>query len=275
MTNPETYISDEKLQDYIDGRLSDGDEAAVAAYLLAYPDEAHSVERLREQNSALKAVGVDILTEPVPDRLKSVLSDARERHTSARDQQSRLGKAYLRPKRQLEVLAYVGAMAAGLLIGWFGHANYDAGIQRPNLALITGAHAHRFYSRDNEYPVEFGDDRKDAFMKRIEQIFGRELQHPDLSEFGYRYLGGRVLPWSGGSVVLQIYENDRGQRASVVVWSEDSRSQGLGELVDLADVRTSYEWADGLGYAVICDEDNEDFDSVVNAVINLFSGPSN
>jgi anti-sigma factor RsiW len=274
MASHETYINEEKLQDYIDGRLSDSDEAAIAAHLLAHPDEARAVQRLREQTSALKGVGADILTEPVPDRLRSVLSHARQ-HGSAPRQQAKPGKAQFWRKSQLAVFAYAGAIAAGLLIGWFGHANYGAGVQRPNLALITGAQAHRFYSRDTENPVEFGDDRQDAFMKRIERIFGRELDHPDLSEFGYKYLGGRVLPWSGGSVVLQIYENDKGQRASVVVWSEESRSEGLGELADLDGLRTSYEWAEGLGYAVICDEDNEDFDRVANAVIDRFSSPSN
>ncbi|NJO37086.1 MAG: hypothetical protein HC871_04995, partial [Rhizobiales bacterium] len=69
-------LKQDRIQDYIDNRLNDRDRASVAAYLLANPEVGNAVERLRRQNEALKAIGQEILDEPVPERLRSVLGKA-------------------------------------------------------------------------------------------------------------------------------------------------------------------------------------------------------
>ena len=71
-------LADHKIQDYIDGRLDERDQAIVAAYLLAHPDAASKVETLRRQNEALKGIGQEILDEPVPARLREVLRQQTE-----------------------------------------------------------------------------------------------------------------------------------------------------------------------------------------------------
>src|SRR5690554_4344952 len=68
-----SVFTDRQLQDYIDGRLSERDRASVAAYLLAHPDVAAEVETVRRQSEALRALGQEILDEPVPERLREVL----------------------------------------------------------------------------------------------------------------------------------------------------------------------------------------------------------
>lgn len=266
MTDHSDQISEDKLQDYIDGRLGDQEEAAVAAYLLANPEQAKYVQWLREQDKALKAVGVNVLTEPIPERLKSVLSNAQDepRH-----------QAIVRSRRQgrFEVLAYAGALAAGLVVGWFGHANYKADISPPDMALMAGMEAHRFYSQDKDYPVEFGADKEDDLAGRIKEIFGRPIARPDLSDLGYKYVGGRLLPWSSGPIGFQSYQNDEGRRVSVLIWSRETPPEYVSGLSDLNGVRTAYRWNDGVTYAVVCDKDNDDFDRLANAVIDRSSGP--
>ncbi|MGH6918455.1 MAG: anti-sigma factor family protein, partial [Geminicoccaceae bacterium] len=65
-------LADQKIQDYIDGRLDERDQAMVAAYLLVHP-AASQVETLRRQNEALRGIGHEILDEPVPTRLREML----------------------------------------------------------------------------------------------------------------------------------------------------------------------------------------------------------
>ena len=74
-------LADQKIQDYIDGRLDERDRAAVAAYLLAHPSAAVRVETLRRQNEALRGIGQEILDEPVPTRLREVLHRERRQPT--------------------------------------------------------------------------------------------------------------------------------------------------------------------------------------------------
>ena len=70
-----SVFADRQLQDYVDGRLSERDRAAVAAYLLARPHVAAEVEAVRRQSEALEALGHEILDEPVPERLREPLRD--------------------------------------------------------------------------------------------------------------------------------------------------------------------------------------------------------
>jgi anti-sigma factor RsiW len=66
-------LSDEKIQDFIDGRLSRRERAVVAATLIANPDLMHEVMRLWLINEMLRCLGQDALLEQVPDLLKHAL----------------------------------------------------------------------------------------------------------------------------------------------------------------------------------------------------------
>ena len=66
-------LSDEKIQDFIDGRLSKRERAVVAATLIANPHLMHEVMRLWLINEMLRCLGQEVLVEPVPDKLKHAL----------------------------------------------------------------------------------------------------------------------------------------------------------------------------------------------------------
>jgi anti-sigma factor RsiW len=72
MVNDDVFATD-RLHAYIDGRLSDRDRAALAAYLVAHPGIAAEVEALRRQSEILRGIGQSILDEPVPRRLREML----------------------------------------------------------------------------------------------------------------------------------------------------------------------------------------------------------
>ena len=120
-------FTDQQIQEYIDGRLSERDRAAVAAYLLAHPRVAADVEALRRQSDALRALGHEILDEPVPAHLRRIVHALRA-----------LGAAELRPDppttRQpashvrsfLKIVAALLMLCTGGAAGWFAN-----GVVRP------------------------------------------------------------------------------------------------------------------------------------------------
>ena len=66
-------ISDEEIQEYLDGRLTPVLRAKVAAYLRATPSKAAEVEAMRLQDGQLRYLGRWILEEPIPERLLKAL----------------------------------------------------------------------------------------------------------------------------------------------------------------------------------------------------------
>jgi anti-sigma factor RsiW len=66
-------VSDDEVQEYIDGRLSPARRKEVEAYLAMRPERGAEVQSLLRQQEALRRLGEDILNEPVPNRFQEIL----------------------------------------------------------------------------------------------------------------------------------------------------------------------------------------------------------
>jgi anti-sigma factor RsiW len=77
-------LSNEKIQDYLDGRLSERDRAVVAAYLLSNPQVAQEISRLQLLDDIVASLGQGILDERIPDRLLAPIREALEKDRSDR-----------------------------------------------------------------------------------------------------------------------------------------------------------------------------------------------
>lgn len=73
------HIPADLLWRYVEGRLNDRQHDAVARYLEQNPEKAREVEIMRKQQELLDKIDASILDEPVPEKLKSVIEDARRR----------------------------------------------------------------------------------------------------------------------------------------------------------------------------------------------------
>jgi anti-sigma factor RsiW len=69
-------ISKEEIQDFIDGRQDRATRSAFIARLLASPEVGAEVEAMRRQQEALRQIGQEILSEPLPPRLQRALARA-------------------------------------------------------------------------------------------------------------------------------------------------------------------------------------------------------
>ncbi len=72
MTRSE-LVSEDEIQEYLDGRLRADRKAVVEGYLARHPERAAEVQALMRQQGALKRLGEEILSEPIPERLQEVL----------------------------------------------------------------------------------------------------------------------------------------------------------------------------------------------------------
>jgi anti-sigma factor RsiW len=175
-------FADQQIQDYIDGRLSERDRAAVAAYLLAHPRVAADVEAVRRQSDALQALGQEILDAPVPEHLRRIL---RERATRPCPKLRRVPEAG-QPARQLRGLLTIAAIfmfGGGGALGWFAHGviRPAPSIQDTLLAEINRACA---FHGARGYPVAFPAEGAEEFVRWIGGFRGFEMRPPDLAEFG-------------------------------------------------------------------------------------------
>jgi len=66
-------LSNEKIHDYIDGRLSRRERAVVAATLFANPELMREVMTMVLINDMVRCIDQHVLHEPVPDTLMKTL----------------------------------------------------------------------------------------------------------------------------------------------------------------------------------------------------------
>ncbi len=72
-------ITDDDIEALLSGHLSAARRRVVEDALDAQPDLRRRVEALRADQDALRAIGADLLAEPVPDRFLALL-DADDDH---------------------------------------------------------------------------------------------------------------------------------------------------------------------------------------------------
>lgn len=264
-------FTDEQIQDYIDGRLNERDRAAVAAYLLAHPRVAAEVEAIRRQSEALRALGQEILDQPVPERLREVL---RERPAASR---AGCGPGAPRATQHkfrraigfLEAAAAILLFCAGGASGWFAH-----GVARPDpsladMLLADMSRAYAFYGA-RDYPVAFPPERAAELVAWIGRSFARDVPPPDLSAFGYSYRGGRLIPGAGTRIGLFQFARPEDAELAVFFWTTAAPPEVVSALHHQDNIAAHFWTTDGLSFAVISDRTNRDLDTAAKAVFAFY-----
>lgn len=260
-------ISDDKIQEYIDGRLGDRDQAAMASHLLSDPQKAAEIQELRQQNEALKALGSEVLDEPVPEKLTKIVENARRARGDHREQ-----RAWLRGVMQMAAVILV--FCAGVVGGWVGHSTLRPGPDSNALALLTARDAYLLYALEKDYPVEFPADRESELAGWIEKIFKRNIAPPPLDPLGYQYVGGQIIPWAGGQQGLYLFQDEGGQRVAVIFWPSTAPPKKLMKMAANENLQFRFWWRDGFGFAVLADKVNKQLDKVAKSITEFYSKES-
>lgn len=261
MTGKEFSIGEDELQAFVDERLGGERRAVVEAHLAASPELAERVALERRQRAMLRSRLDAKFAEPIPARLRIASLRAARRTFWLR---SVAGAA-----------AAVALFVAGATAGWFANTIGPAPLAPPPTASVAqGAHAaYRTFVVEVAHPVEVGVQQEAHLLQWLSKRLGRKLAAPDLSPFGYRLMGGRLLPGGTGAAAQLMYDDASGKRLTIYVRAADGsetafRFQKEGEA-------STFAWIDqGFGFAVTATATREELLPIAEAVYRGFEGKS-
>ncbi|WP_289296642.1 anti-sigma factor [uncultured Reyranella sp.] len=266
MTGPDTPgsgfpIDENELQAFVDDRLDADRRAAVEAHLAAYPDLAERMGTERRQRAMLRSRLDAKFAEPVPARLRIANLRAARRASWTRGWTS--------------AAAAVALFVAGVTAGWFANGIAPTPLApAPTASVAQGAQsAHRTFVVEIAHPVEVGVQQEAHLLQWLSKRLGRKLAAPDLSPFGYRLMGGRLLPGGSGAAAQLMYDDPSGRRLTIYVRAAEGaetafRFQKEGDA-------STFAWIDqGFGFAVTAPATRDELLPIAEAVYRGFEGKS-
>ncbi|WP_431102013.1 anti-sigma factor family protein [Roseateles noduli] len=268
MTPDDIDFDESTLHAYVDGQLTPERAAQVADWLLRHPRAAQQVLGWREQRESLKALHRDWLDEPVPASLTTALRPP-------------AANAARWPRAWAAALLLAVGLGAGVAGGWGGHAWWYGKKEAAAMAAADAAAraagrdpsipeyvrdaaiAHAVYQPEKRHPVEVGADQADHLMQWLSKRLGQPLYAPVLRDYGWKLVGGRLLPAgddaSVGAALARaqfMYENEAGERFTLYVSTGASSPEApvafrLMRRVEAGQTTRSLYWIDGkLAYAL-------------------------
>jgi anti-sigma factor RsiW len=225
-TNP--IVTEADLHAYADGELPETARARVEAYLADNPDEAAMVAEWQAQNAGIRSLFAGY------DRAKD--TDA----------------LLVAPPHAIPSVPNRWAVAA--VSGHYGPAL----LERPDLQLAgsetlpkQAETAFTVYAAEVRHPVEvFADEEAHLATWLGKRLAIQNLKIPNLQPLGFKLVGGRLLPVDGRPGAMFMYENQAGERLTVVVGRNKENRTTSFRFASSGNLETFY-WIDGeLGYAV-------------------------
>jgi anti-sigma factor RsiW len=223
------FFSDADLHAYADGQLDDRRRAEFEACLAAEPDAAAEVQQIRVQNQVLRRHFDGVLNEPVPAHLNAIL------------------QAQHWPRG---IVASLGWLGCGLLLGWFGHLLVPTPLAQAGFARDALA-AHVLYAAEQRHPVEVPAAQEAHLVAWLSKRLAAPIRAPDLQAQGFALLGGRLLPGAQAPLAQLMYESAAAERLTLTVRHAAQASADTGfKVLEQNGVRVFY-WIDrDYGYAL-------------------------
>ena len=263
MTERESPIGEDDLHAYVDRRLPQERLETVEAYLKSNPDIAAQVSAWRAQRETLRDQLAPKAAEPIPARLR--ISNVR-----AIRRQGRL--------RQFNLIAASALLlVAGGAVGWIAKSQWPARNAVQGIMVSDAISAYRTFVVDTVHPVEVKATEQDHLVQWLSNRLGQPIKAPDLTGFGFRLMGGRVLPAAtSGVAAMLMYDDDHGTRLTLYLRNGESGETAY-RFVREGNVSAFY-WIDrGLGFALSAAASRERLLPIVDAVYHQIerSQPSN
>ncbi|MGG1945329.1 anti-sigma factor [Trinickia sp. NRRL B-1857] len=209
------------LSAFVDGELPEGERRAIAERLVHDPRAADRVTHFRAQRAALRALFADPAAQSSGPCIVLRIRTPWWRHA----------------------LVAAGSLAAGVVLAWFA-GTLETYLLPPAAQSAFARQAdiaYALYAPEQEHAVEVAATREGTVVSWLSKRLNRPLTVPSLAEYGYAFLGGRLLPGSAGPAAQFMYENGHGERLALYV-SAASLAQAPVRLWRDGDRRTFY-WA--------------------------------
>lgn len=259
-------IGEDDLQSFIDDRLDGERRAAVEAHLALHPEIRERVALERRQRAMLRGQLEAKFAEPIPARLRiaNIRAGQRGQWTGW------MGMGRMRP-----IAATVAIFVVGAASGWFASGLTPVSTPvAPTTSIAQGATAaFRTFVVEVAHPVEVGAAQEAHLLQWLGKRLGRPLAAPDLSRFGYKLMGGRLLPAGNAAAAQLMYDDASGRRLTVYVRAA-SGTETAFRFQQEGDAST-FAWIDqGFGFAVTAMASRNELLPIAEAVYQRFVGKS-
>jgi anti-sigma factor RsiW len=246
-------IEDGELNALVDGELDPRRQAEIEAWLGGEGEAARRVSQYRAQNAGLHALFDSVLDEEIPPQILAAMAGRRAR-----------------PVVAFAIAASLAALLVGGAAGWFAHGLFSGNpgvaapvqvAEAPKPAIDTGelmtraATAHMVNAPEDNIPRAILAAGEDALGDYLSARTGAMVRVPKLSNFGYRLVGGRVLPDIGTAAAQFTFEDAAGMQVTLYVRRE--QAAGVDITYALAQDLSMFYWNNaGRSYALVADMDD-------------------
>lgn len=254
---PSQMDVDPELNAYIDGRLGPDAAAEVEARLTADSEFRRAVDAMIGDRDAIRAAAGALDTGPT-----SLRTAALERQLATRLSRRRWQAAITGP-----VSRQVAAGVVMFALGWGAHMTLAPGDGIYPSYVAEGLGAHTVFAEDRVYPVEFTPEATAAALDWMSEKLKRKIASPALDALGLDLVGTRLSGTREGPLAQFIYEDQSGNRLSLVVMPHPEGAPEAGLQVARNDSNSVGYWSDAtLDFAVIADTSDVQIESVAAEV---------
>ncbi|HOM14615.1 MAG TPA: anti-sigma factor [Rubrivivax sp.] len=210
MSEVSERVDDDELHAFVDAQIDAARLPAVLAWLQAHPDAAARVLQWQAQRLQLRQLARSIDVGDTPAALTDAvaLAAARARRRTRRT---------LWPQAAAVLLLVAAALAGGRYWERWAAADAPAALAASPAFVHDAVLAHAVYVPDKRHPVEVGASDEAHLVQWLSRRLGSPLKVPSLARYGYRLLGGRLLPGEGTPRAQFMYENAQGSRVTLYV----------------------------------------------------------
>ncbi|OWV91578.1 anti-sigma factor [Rhizobium sp. R693] len=231
-------VTEADLHAYADGQLPEQARARIEAWLNDNPDDAAKVAEWSMQNAEIRSLFAPY--ERSADGDAALVTGSRQPANW--------------PKRLAAAAVVIVVFGLGAVSGYYGSTLFE----KPDLQLTEletlpneARNAFLIYAGEVRHPVEvFADEEAHLATWLGKRLAIQNLRVPNLQELGFKLVGGRLLPVDGRPGAMFMYEDQAGERLTVLVGRNANNGSTSFRFASSGNVETFY-WIDGeLGYAV-------------------------
>jgi anti-sigma factor RsiW len=247
---PSGPIGEDDVQAFIDDCLGGARHLEVEAYLAGNPAGQDRVTRDREHRDRLRLALAGKFAEPIPARLRIATIQAARRALVV---------------RRLRTIAAAGLIfVAGTASGWVASRAVPPRSAAIGVAVNASA-AYRTFVVEVAHPVEVDAAHEQHLLGWLSKRLGRKLIAPDLARFGYRLIGGRLLPAGGHEAAQLMYENAAKARLTPYVQAGPETETAFRFREDNG--AGTFAWVDrGFGFAVTAHATRDELLPIAEAI---------
>jgi anti-sigma factor RsiW len=142
-------------------------------------------------------------------------------------------------------------LSVGGISGWIARGSMEPPASGLAALAQEAAYSYDVYAPDHARPVEIRASDSAQLVQWASSRLHQPVKVPDLTNAGYRLMGGRVVATSHGPAAMFMYDSDHGQRL-VVLTRPMTTDQGAPMTPQTSGDVVGFSWADGgMGYSLV------------------------